>query len=146
MINVGDVIGVYELDGLHWGFPHAAHLPEGTTVAADEDGAVWTRTETGWMNENGTFVDNTRLWLVATVTHVPAALSERVRPPGHTCPKIDHMKHVMRQIAWWQKNRPDNGARLNELIEDANRTLELVRDENRMMRAAYYDMLSRTKT
>ncbi len=49
------------------------------------------------------------------------------KPPGHTCPAINQVQHVLRQIIW----RMDNPDR---------QTLEQVRTENAQMRSAYYTM------
>jgi len=62
-----------------------------------------------------------------------------VKPPGATCPRIDRVQRALRRLAWRVKNRPgapDTAALLQKALAD----LELVREENSHMRAAYYAM------
>jgi hypothetical protein len=63
------------------------------------------------------------------------------KPPGHTCPAIDGVQHVLRQIIWRMDN-PDRQTRQDarDLLCEGLALLEQVRTENGQMRAAYYAM------
>jgi hypothetical protein len=66
------------------------------------------------------------------------------KPPGATCPRIDRVQRALRRLAWRVRNRP--GAQdVDELLRQALADLELVREENRQMRAAYYAMKAKLK-
>lgn len=60
------------------------------------------------------------------------------RPPGHTCPTIDKLKSSLRRIEWWDKNRPESRETITELVQEAHALLEVVREDNTQMRAAYW--------
>lgn len=62
-------------------------------------------------------------------------------PPGHTCPAINKVQHVLRQIIWRMDN-PDRQTRQDarDLLVDGLALLEQVRSENAQMRSAYYTM------
>ncbi len=66
---------------------------------------------------------------------------ETVKPPGHTCPAIDGVQHVLRQIIWRMDN-PDKQTRQDarDLLVEGLALLEQVRTENRQMRAAHAAM------
>lgn len=69
------------------------------------------------------------------------------KPPGHTCPEIDHAQRVMRQLAWRIRNRPSEFYPEEEvaaLLRDGLAVLENVREENRAMRAAHAHMKKKT--
>ena len=63
------------------------------------------------------------------------------KPPGHTCPAIDGLQHILRQMIWRMDN-PDRPTRqsMRDLYCDGLALLERVRAENAEMRAAYYSM------
>jgi hypothetical protein len=63
------------------------------------------------------------------------------KPPGATCPQIDKTQSVLRKLHWRVKN-PDHGGE-DELLRKGLALLEDVREENRQMREAYYDMKRR---
>ena len=65
-------------------------------------------------------------------------VAEDTRPPGHTCPTIDRLKSTLRRIEWWDKNRPDSTENISELVREANSLLEVVREDNKQMREAYW--------
>ncbi len=66
---------------------------------------------------------------------------ETAKPPGHTCPAIDGVQHVLRQIIWRMDN-PDKQTRQDarDLLVEGLALLEQVRTENRQMRAAHAAM------
>lgn len=66
---------------------------------------------------------------------------ETAKPPGHTCPAIDKVQHVLRQIVWRMDN-PDKQTRQDarDLLVDGLALLEQVRTENRQMRSAHAEM------
>lgn len=68
------------------------------------------------------------------------------RPPGHTCPAIDGVQHVLRQIIWRMDN-PDRQTRQDarDLLVEGLALLEQVRAENRQMREAYYSAMKTLK-
>jgi len=59
-----------------------------------------------------------------------------MKPPGHTCPAINQVQHVLRQIIWRMDN-PDKQTRQDarDLLCEGLALLEQVREENRQMRA-----------
>lgn len=61
--------------------------------------------------------------------------------PAHTCPAIDKVQHVLRQIVWRMDN-PDKQTRQDarDLLVQGLALLEQVRAENRQMRAAHAEM------
>ncbi len=63
------------------------------------------------------------------------------KPPGHTCPAIDKVQHVLRQIVWRMDN-PDKQTRQDarDLLVEGLALLEQVRTENRQMRSAHAEM------
>lgn len=63
------------------------------------------------------------------------------KPPGHTCPAINSVQHVLRQIIWRMDN-PDRQTRQDarDLLVEGLALLEQVRTENAQMRSAYYTM------
>lgn len=64
-----------------------------------------------------------------------------VEPPGFTCPQIDKAQRIMRRLAWRIKHRPEAPEdEVARLLEEGLVYLELVRAENKQMRAAYHDM------
>ena len=69
------------------------------------------------------------------------------KPPGHTCPEIDHAQHVMRQLAWRIRNRPSEFYPEEEvatLLREGMAALESVRAENTAMREAHAYMQKKT--
>ena len=63
------------------------------------------------------------------------------KPPGHTCPNIDRAQRTMRRLAWRVKNRPESPEdEIQTLLREGLETLERVREENKQLRAAYYDL------
>lgn len=64
-----------------------------------------------------------------------------MKPPGHTCPAIDKAQGAMRKLAW-RCRHPQHESRVtvDDLIDGGLAALEQVREENRQMRAAYWDM------
>jgi hypothetical protein len=68
----------------------------------------------------------------------------QVRPPGQTCPKIDAAQRTMRRLAWRARN-PDRAGDAPRLLSEGPALLEVVREENAQMRAAYYAMRSQLK-
>lgn len=72
---------------------------------------------------------------------------EKAEPPGHTCPAIDKVQHVLRQIVWRMDN-PDKPTRQDarDLMVEGLALLETVRDENRQMRAAHAEMQRKVKS
>jgi hypothetical protein len=64
-----------------------------------------------------------------------------VRPPGHTCPAINGVQRVLRQIIWRMDN-PDRQTRQDarDLLVEGLALLEAVRKENMQLRASYYTM------
>ena len=66
-----------------------------------------------------------------------------MKPPGHTCPQIDKAQSLLRRIRWRQQHRPDEQTQIRHLFVEAALALETVREENRQMRAAYWDMHKR---
>lgn len=65
-----------------------------------------------------------------------------MKPPGHTCPAIDKAQSALRRLAW----RAAGGVAVitpAEVLDEGLRALEEVREENRQMRAAYWDMYKR---
>ena len=68
-------------------------------------------------------------------------MTEIPKPPGHTCPNIDHAQRVMRRLAWRVKNRPECPEdEIQTLLWEGLETLEGVREENKQLRAAYYEI------
>jgi hypothetical protein len=63
------------------------------------------------------------------------------KPPGHTCPAINQVQHILRQIVWRMDN-PDRQTRQDarDLLVEGLAALEQVRTENAQMRSAYYTM------
>jgi hypothetical protein len=76
-----------------------------------------------------------------------AGLIEKAEPPGHTCPAIDKVQHVLRQIVWRMDN-PDKPTRQDarDLMVEGLALLETVRTENRQMRAAHAEMQRKVKS
>jgi len=61
------------------------------------------------------------------------------RPPGHTCPSIDHAQRVLRRLAWRVRNRPECPEdEVQALLAEGLAVLEQVRRDNSQMRAAYH--------
>lgn len=61
-----------------------------------------------------------------------------MKPPGHTCPKIDSAQRVMRRLAWRVRNRPEAPEdEVSALLREGLQLLEDVREENRQMRRAF---------
>lgn len=69
------------------------------------------------------------------------------KPPGHTCPAIDKVQHILRQIVWRMDN-PDKQTRQDarDLLVEGLAYLETVRAENRQMRAAHAEMAKKVTT
>ena len=62
-----------------------------------------------------------------------------IAPPGFTCPQIDKAQRVMRRLAWRVKNRPEAPEdEVSRLLSEGLAYLEVVREENKQMRAAYH--------
>lgn len=61
-----------------------------------------------------------------------------VEPPGHTCFKIDEAQRIMRQLAW-RANNPGRALKKDTaaLLKEGMESLEVVREENKQMRAAH---------
>jgi len=61
------------------------------------------------------------------------------RLPGHTCPAINRVQRVLRQVIWRMDN-PNRATRQDarELLCEGLAALEQVRAENTQIRAAYY--------
>lgn len=144
MLAVGSFIATDERAPLHWGYPEVAAMPVGSSVVTTM-GVEWTKTDWGWLSQYGVEVRQSRLWRPARINRLVEQPVDRLRPPGHTCPKIDHLIGCLRKIEWWEKNRPENTEKLKDLIREAITTANHIREENSMMRDAYYDMLKRTK-
>ena len=68
------------------------------------------------------------------------------KPPGHTCPAIDGVQHVLRQIIWRMDN-PDKPTRQDarDLLVEGLALLEQVRKENRQMRSAHAALQRKVK-
>ena len=73
---------------------------------------------------------------------VPLVVDQEIKPPGHTCPAIDATQSALRKVKWRINNKPD-ASEINELLLAASKLLEVVREENRQMRAAHADMQRR---
>lgn len=65
------------------------------------------------------------------------------KPPGHTCPAIDKAQSAIRKLAWRCVNPEHRGITASEIMADGLAALEQIREENRQMRAAYWDMHKR---
>lgn len=66
-----------------------------------------------------------------------------MKPPGHTCPQIDRAQSALRKLAWRCANPEHRGVTPAEVMAEGHAALEQVREENRQMRAAYWDMHKR---
>lgn len=66
-----------------------------------------------------------------------------MKPPGHTCPAIDKAQGALRRLAWRCANPEHRGVTPAEVMAEGHAALEQVREENRQMRAAYWDMRKR---
>ena len=67
-----------------------------------------------------------------------------MKPPGHTCPAIDKAQGAMRKLAWRCRHpRHESLVTPAEVMAEGHAALEQVREENRQMRAAYWDMHKR---
>ena len=73
--------------------------------------------------------------------HLAGLVPTEEKPPGHTCPAIDKVQHVLRQIVWRMDN-PDKQTRQDarDLLVEGLALLEQVRTENRQMRSAHAEM------
>ena len=66
------------------------------------------------------------------------------KPPGHTCPAIDKAQSAMRKLAWRCRHpQHESSVTVDDLIDGGLAALEQIREENRQMRAAYWDMHKR---
>ena len=65
-----------------------------------------------------------------------------MKPPGHTCPNIDRAQSALRRLAWRCVNPEHKGVTPAEVLAEGLAALEEVREENRRMRAAYYNALA----
>ena len=72
-----------------------------------------------------------------------------MKPPGYTCPAIDRALHTARRALWRVRrigNCPDDERDVDHLLmarlllSNLLADLEVVREENRLMRASYYAM------
>ena len=63
------------------------------------------------------------------------------RVPGHTCPAIDKVQRILRQLVWRMDN-PDRETRqtVRDLVVAGIAHLETVRAENKQMRQAHAEM------
>lgn len=61
--------------------------------------------------------------------------------PGHTCPAIDKVQRILRQLVWRMDN-PDRETRqtVRDLVTAGIAHLETVRTENKQMRQAHAEM------
>lgn len=61
--------------------------------------------------------------------------------PGHTCPAIDKVQRILRQLVWRMDN-PDKQTRqtVRDLVSAGIAHLETVREENKQMRASHAEM------
>lgn len=66
------------------------------------------------------------------------------KPPGATCPKIDAVQKSLRRLHWRVKH-PDHGGE-DDVLKQGLALLEEVREENRQMRKAYYEMKKRLES
>lgn len=67
-----------------------------------------------------------------------------MKPPGHTCPAIDKAQSAMRKLAWRCRHpQHESSVTVDDLVDGGLAALEQVREENRKMRAAYWDMHQR---
>ena len=66
------------------------------------------------------------------------------KPPGHTCLTLDKTQRALRRLAWRARN-PDRAGDVSEVLAEGLGLLEQVREENRKMRAAYYNMRERLR-
>ena len=73
--------------------------------------------------------------------HLAGLVPTEEEPPCHTCPAIDKVQHVLRQIVWRMDN-PDKQTRQDarDLLVEGLALLEQVRTENRQMRSAHAEM------
>lgn len=66
------------------------------------------------------------------------------KPPGHTCPAIDKAQSAMRKLAWRCRHpQHESSVTVDDLVDSGLAALEQIREENRQMRAAYWDMHKR---
>ena len=65
-----------------------------------------------------------------------------MKPPGHTCPNIDRAQSALRRLAWRCANPEHNGVTPADVLAEGISALEEVREENRRMRATYYNALA----
>lgn len=88
-----------------------------------------------------------QLMALAEEAREEAHSTEEIKPPGHTCPAIDKVQHVLRQIIWRMDN-PDRQTRQDarDLLVEGLAHLETVRSENRQMRAAHAEMAKKVAT
>lgn len=70
-----------------------------------------------------------------------ALLEMDTRVPGHTCPAIDKVQRILRQLVWRMDN-PDRETRqtVRDLVVAGIAHLETVRTENKQMRQAHAEM------
>lgn len=67
--------------------------------------------------------------------------------PGHTCPAIDKVQRILRQLVWRMDN-PDRETRqtVRDLVSAGIAHLETVRTENKQMRQAHAEMQKKVTT
>jgi hypothetical protein len=127
-----------------WREPGVTELPFGTQVVEETKNKVWEKRKQagveGWWSSNRDWVPGTVLAHRVKVTYLGGDVNPEfvVAPPGHTCPRIDDLKSILRKIEWWDKNRPNSEAHIHDLVRQAHATLEQVRSENSQLRSAYY--------
>lgn len=67
-----------------------------------------------------------------------------MKPPGHTCPAIDRAQSAVRKLAWrCRRPQHESSVTIDDLLDGGLSALETIREENRQMRAAYWQMRKR---
>ena len=127
-----------------WAEPGAAELPLGSQVVEENRNKVWEKRKqsgvVGWWSSSRDWVPGAVLKRRVKVIYIGGEVDPSfvASPPGHTCPRIDELKSVLRKIEWWDKNRPNSEQHIHDLVREAHMVLEQVRTENSQLRSAYY--------
>jgi hypothetical protein len=127
-----------------WSEAGAAELPLGSQVVEEARNKVWEKRKqagvVGWWSSSRDWVPGAVLMRRVKVIYLGGEVDPSFVPvpPGHTCPRIDELKSILRKIEWWDKNRPNSADHIHDLVRQAHMVLEQVRTENSQLRSAYY--------